>query len=72
MTDVFKPRQQHVYRVTYGWRGMPPRTELVDLERAIEIGMQIKVAEQWWFVERVSPPGQGDRHQGHVEASPAR
>jgi hypothetical protein len=31
--------------------------------------MQIKVAEQWWFVERVSPPRPGE---GHVDASPAR
>lgn len=72
MSDVFKPRRQHVYRVTYGWRGMPPRTELVDLGRAVELGSQIKVAEQWWFVERVSPPALGDHHEGHVEASPAR
>ena len=72
MTSVFKPRQQHLYRVTYGWRGMPPRTELVDLARPVEIGSQIKIAEQWWFVERISPPDVGERHEGHVEASPAR
>jgi hypothetical protein len=72
VTDLFPPREQHVYRVTYGWRGMPPRTELVDLGRPVEVGMQIKVAEQWWFVEHVSPPRLGDRHEGHVDASPTR
>ena len=50
---------------------MPARTELVDLEREVELGMQIKVAGQWWRVERVSPPGLGDRHRGHVHATPA-
>jgi hypothetical protein len=34
--------------------------------------MQITVAEQWWFVERISPPAPGERHQGHIEESPAR
>jgi hypothetical protein len=72
VNELFKPGRQHVYRLTYGWRGMPPRTELVDLERPVEIGMQIKVAEQWWFVERISPPRLGERHEGHIEASPAR
>jgi hypothetical protein len=51
---------------------MPPRTELVDLGRPVEIGSQVKVADQWWFVDRVSPSGVGERHEGHVEASPAR
>ena len=72
MSELFAQQGQHVYRVTYGWRGMPPRTELVDLERPVEIGMQIKVADQWWIVERVTPPRAGDIHRGHVAASPAR
>ena len=71
MTNLFPPREQHVYRVTYGWRGMPPRTELIDLERPVEMGMQIKVAGQWWRVDRVLPPRTGERHRGHVAASPA-
>jgi hypothetical protein len=64
-------RGEFVYRVTYGWRGMPPSTELLDVERPVEPGMQIKVAEQWWRLDRIRPPGLGDRHRGHVEASPA-
>ena len=69
--DLFAPRERFVYGVTYGWPGMSPRTELVDLERPVEVGMQIKIAEQWWRVDRLSAPGTGDRHRGQVHATPA-
>jgi hypothetical protein len=69
--DLYQPREQFVYRVTYGWAGMPSRTELVDLRRPVELGMQIKIGEEWWRVDRARRPGLGDKHRGYVEASPA-
>ena len=43
---------------------MPARTELVHLEPPVEIGMKIKVSDQWWFVESVTPPGVGADTRG--------
>ena len=69
MSDpLFAPREQFFYRVTYGWAGMPSRTELVDLGRPVELGMQIKIGEEWWRVDRVRRPRLGDEDRGHVEA----
>ena len=39
--------------------GMPPRTELIDLAGPVELGMQIKIAEEWWRVDRGRRPGLG-------------
>lgn len=67
--ELFAERPALVYRITYGWPGLPPRTELVTLPRALELGAHVKIAEQWWRVERIAP-AVGDDHLGVAHATP--
>ena len=68
--DLGPPHDWFVYRVRYGRTAATMRSELVDFERAVELGDQIRIAGDWWKVDRVFRPQIGDYHRGEIEASP--
>jgi hypothetical protein len=67
--DLFAEKERFFHEVTYGWRGMPTQTKLVDLGREVTVGTQIKVDGLWWVVEQVGPAVGG--HRGRVRATTA-
>lgn len=72
MTDgLFRERVPYPYAVTYGWPGLPTKTQIVDLQREVRVGTQILVDHQWWRVTGLLEPGHGVSHLGHVTALPA-
>jgi hypothetical protein len=70
VSDPAPPHDWFVYRVRYGQTAATMRSELVDFERPVALGDQIRIAGAWWKVDRVSRPQTGNYHRGEIEASP--
>lgn len=62
---------QYFYAVTYGSPGLPTTTRIVDLQREVAVGTQIRVDRVWWRVTELLPPSLGASHLGHITALPA-
>ncbi len=66
-----KERIPFPYAFIFGWPGLPATTKIVDLQREVKVGTQIRVDRQWWRVTGLVPPGLGASHLGRITALPA-